>query len=246
MRGKFITFEGGEGSGKSTQASLLAGRLRTLGIAVVLTREPGGSPGAEMVRHVLLSGAAKPLGAEAEAILFAAARADHLDKTVRPALDRGAWVVCDRFVDSTRVYQGAVGKVDAQIVRALERVTVGDTMPDLTIVLDLPAEVGLARAAGRRDGAAADRFEGEDPVFHAALREAYRAIAAAEPERCVVVDAAAPPHRISDEVWTVVCARLGAAQVEADSGDDSGGEPPTAPDADPAAERKPALDVAVP
>ncbi|NVO14035.1 MAG: dTMP kinase [Rhodoplanes sp.] len=234
MRGKFITFEGGEGSGKSTQASLLAGRLRTLGISVILTREPGGSPGAEMVRHVLLAGAAKPLGAEAEAILFAAARADHLEKTIRPALERGAWVVCDRFADSTRVYQGAVGKVDDTVIRALERVTVGDTRPDLTIMLDLPAELGLSRAAGRREGAAADRFEGEELAFHAALRDAYRVIAAAEPERCVVIEAEPPPHRISDEVWTVVCARLGAAQVET--------EPPAAPPA-PAGASEPARDV---
>lgn len=231
MRGKFITFEGGEGSGKSTQASLLAGRLRTLGISVILTREPGGSPGAEMVRHVLLAGAAKPLGAEAEAILFAAARADHLDKTIRPALERGAWVVCDRFVDSTRVYQGAVGKVDDTVIRALERVTVGDTRPDLTIMLDLPAELGLARAAGRRDGGVVDRFEAEQLGFHAALRDAYRAIAAAEPERCVVIDAEPPPHRISDEVWRTVCARLGAAQVETERVETSPDRPQDRPQA---------------
>ncbi|MDC7787385.1 dTMP kinase [Rhodoplanes sp. TEM] len=217
MRGKFITFEGGEGSGKSTQAALLAGRLRRLGISVVQTREPGGSPGAEAVRHVLLAGAAKPFGPEAEAMLFAAARADHLEKTIRPALERGAWVVCDRFLDSTRVYQGAVGKVDPAVIRALERVAVGDTLPDLTIVLDLPAEAGLARAAGRRDGGTADRFEAEDVAFHAALRDGYAAIAAAEPGRCAVVDASPAPERIADAVWTVVCARLGAAQVESDA-----------------------------
>ncbi|RAI43449.1 dTMP kinase [Rhodoplanes roseus] len=243
MRGKFITFEGGEGSGKSTQAALLAGRLRTLGISVVLTREPGGSPGAEAVRHVLLSGAAKPLGAEAEAILFAAARADHLDQTIRPALERGAWVVCDRFVDSTRVYQGAVGKVESTVIRALERVTVGDTLPDLTIVLDLPAETGLARAAGRREGGAVDRFEGEALAFHAALRDAYRVIAAAEPERCAVIDAAPPPPRIADEVWTVVCARLGAAQVETDKVEPDPERSP--PDGEPSARPRAALDAAV-
>ncbi|EJW12082.1 Thymidylate kinase [Rhodovulum sp. PH10] len=216
MPGRLITFEGGEGAGKSTQASLLAGRLRTLGVAVVLTREPGGSPGAEIVRHVLLAGAAKPLGAEVEAILFAAARADHLDKTIRPALARGAWVICDRFLDSTRAYQGALGKLDPEFLRALERVTVGGTMPDLTLVLDLPAEAGLARAESRRKGQGngVDRFESEDLAFHAGLRDAYRAIADAEPARCAMIDAAAPPHTVSDAVWQVVCDRLGTARTE--------------------------------
>lgn len=251
MRGKFITFEGGEGSGKSTQAALLVTRLRRLGIAVVQTREPGGSPGAEAVRHVLLSGAAKPLGAETEAMLFAAARADHLDTTIRPALARGAWVVCDRFADSTRVYQGAVGAVDPAVIRALERVTVGDTVPDLTLVLDLPAEAGLARAAGRRQGGDADRFEAEDVSFHARLRDAYRAIAAAEPGRCAVIDASPAPQRISDEVWTVVCARLGAAQVhtpgvDADEGRSGPLDPGTIDPDSGGASRRAALGAAVP
>src|SRR6266436_7977865 len=137
MRGRFITFEGGEGSGKSTQAKLLAGRLRPFGIGVVLTREPGGSTGAEAVRHVLLSGAAKPLGAHAEAILFAAARDDHVRQTIRPALDAGRWVISDRFVDSTRVYQGTLGNVDPKLIQGLERITVGDLKPDITFILDL-------------------------------------------------------------------------------------------------------------
>ena len=145
MRGHFITFEGGEGSGKSTHAATLAQRLKSLGIEVVLTREPGGSTGAEVIRHILLSGIAKPLGAETEAILFAAARDDHLRTTIRPAVAAGKWVICDRFIDSTRVYQGALGKVDARLIRGLERVTVGDAMPDLTFLLDVPATVGLAR-----------------------------------------------------------------------------------------------------
>lgn len=220
MRGKFITFEGGEGGGKSTQARLLAERLRALGIAAVLTREPGGSPGAEAIRHVLLSGAAKPLGAEVEAALFAAARADHVDRTIRPALERGAWVVCDRFLDSTRVYQGALGQVDARIVRGLERVSVGDAMPDLTIILDLPPEIGLKRVSQRRAaaGAEADRFETEGALFHRKLRAAYRAVAEAEPRRCALIDANAAPDKIADAIWTLVCARLGAAQVEAAAG----------------------------
>ena len=160
MRGHFITFEGGEGSGKSTHAATLArtARMRS-GIEVVLTREPGGSTGAEIIRHILLSGIAKPLGAETEAILFAAARDDHVRATIRPALEAGKWVICDRFINSTRVYQGALGKVDAKLIRSLERVTVGAAMPDLTFILDVPATVGLARAKRRRGKGAADRFE---------------------------------------------------------------------------------------
>ena len=153
MRGRFITFEGGEGAGKSTQAALLAERLRAFAIPVVLTREPGGSAGAEIIRHILLNGGAKPFGPDAEAVLFAAARADHVTNTIRPALERGDWVICDRFIDSTRVYQGAVGHVDARIISALERLTVGDTVPDLTFLLDLPPRVGLnaqAHAVARK------------------------------------------------------------------------------------------------
>src|SRR5882757_6641189 len=146
MRGKFITFEGGEGSGKSTQVAGLAMRLKKLSVGVVVSREPGGSAGAEAIRHVLLSGAAKPLGPHAEAILFAAARADHLRQTIRPALERGQWVISDRFADSTRIYQGVLGNVDARLIWRLEKLTVGETGPDLTIILDIPPEEGLARA----------------------------------------------------------------------------------------------------
>lgn len=208
MRGRFITLEGGEGAGKSTQAERLADRLRALAIAVVVTREPGGSAGADVMRHVLLSGAAKPLGPVAEALLFAAARDDHVRTTIAPALALGTWVVCDRFIDSTRVYQGVLGRVDPKLIRGLERLTVSDTMPDLTLVLDLPAETGLARAAQRRAGAKADRFETETFAFHANLRQAFRAVAAAEPERCVLIDAARPVDRVADDVWAVVNARL--------------------------------------
>jgi dTMP kinase len=171
MRGKFITFEGGEGGGKSTQAARLANRLKSLGVGVVVSREPGGSAGAEAIRHVLLSGAAKPLGPHAEAILFAAARADHLRQTIRPALERGQWVISDRFADSTRIYQGVLGNVDARLIWRLEKLTVGETGPDLTIILDIPPEEGLARAARRRGTATIDRFEGEAFDFHKKLRE---------------------------------------------------------------------------
>ncbi|MGZ8330641.1 MAG: dTMP kinase [Rhodoplanes sp.] len=216
MPGKFITFEGGEGTGKSTQASLLAGRLKGLGIEVVLTREPGGSAGAEVIRHVILSGAAKPLGPDVEAVLFAAARADHLDQVIRPALERGAWVVCDRFVDSTRVYQGALGQVDPRLLRGLERVTIGAAVPDLTVILDIAPEIGLQRARSR--GANADRFENEGQDFHEQLHAAYREIAAREPGRCILIDADAAEGKVAEEVWDAVRRRLGSAPVEMAAG----------------------------
>ena len=213
MRGRFTTFEGGEGSGKSTQVAALVKRLTTLGLGVMATREPGGSPGAEAVRHVLLSGAAKPLGAHAEAILFAAARDDHVSQAIRPALERGKWVVSDRFADSTRVYQGVLSNVDARIIARLERLTVGDTRPDLTFVLDVPAEIGLERAVRRRGNGAGDRFEAEALDFHKKLREAYLELAAREPERGAVIDASAAPDAVADAVWAVVNARLRPAEA---------------------------------
>jgi dTMP kinase len=211
MRGRFITFEGGEGTGKSTHSALLAERLKALGIAVVLTREPGGSPGAEVIRHVLLSGVAKPLGVEAEALLFAAARDDHVRHTIEPALARGAWVICDRFIDSTRVYQGTLGHIDPKFIRALERVTVGDLKPDLTFILDVPADVGLVRAGERRGDGTADRFEAESLAFHEELRQAFRLLAAAEPDRCVVIDATAPKPAVAERIWKTVSERLDPA-----------------------------------
>jgi dTMP kinase len=213
MRGRFITFEGGEGSGKSTQVATLVKRLGTLGVGVMATREPGGSTGAEAIRHVLLSGAAQPLGAYAEAILFAAARDDHVSQTIRPALDRGQWVISDRFADSTRVYQGVLSNVDARLIARLETLTVGDVRPDLTFVLDLPAEVGLERAARRRGNGAGDRFESEALDFHRKLREAYLELAAREPDRCAVIDATAAPDTVADAVWAVVNARLHPAEA---------------------------------
>jgi dTMP kinase len=208
LRGHFITFEGGEGSGKSTHAATLVQRLKTLGLDVVLTREPGGSTGAEIIRHILLSGIAKPLGAETEAILFAAARDDHVRNTILPALEAGKWVICDRFIDSTRVYQGILGKVDARLIRSLERVTVGAAKPDLTFILDVPATIGLARATRRRGKGATDRFEAEGIEFHEALRTAYRALAQNEPKRCIVMDGRAPRDVVADRVWDVVKQRL--------------------------------------
>ena len=208
MQGKFITFEGGEGTGKSTQVAMLALRLESNGLGVQLTREPGGSPGAEIIRHVLLSGAATPLGADVEAMLFAAARDDHVRCTIIPALRSGKWVVCDRFADSTRVYQGILGQVDHKLINVLERVSVGELSPDLTVILDLPVQVGLERAKLRRGNEQADRFEGEGAEFHEKLRDAYLAIAAREPDRCVVIDASASKEAVADAIWQAVQSRL--------------------------------------
>ena len=208
MRGKFITFEGGEGTGKSTQAAMLAHKLESVGLSVLLTREPGGSPGAEIIRHVLLSGAAKPLGADVEAMLFAAAREDHVRCTIEPALAAGKWVVCDRFADSTRVYQGALGQVDRRLIKGLERVSIGDLLPDLTLILDVPVDVALERLALRRGGAAPDRFEAENVEFHEKLREAFRALAADESERCVIIDASVPRVQVAKDIWDTVQAKL--------------------------------------
>jgi len=208
MRGHFITFEGGEGSGKSTHAATLAQRLKERGIGVVLTREPGGSTGAEIIRHILLSGIAKPLGAETETILFAAARDDHMRSTVLPALEAGQWVICDRFIDSTRVYQGILGKVDGKLIRGLERVTVGAAMPELTFILDVPASVGLARAKTRRGAGPVDRFEAESVEYHEHLRQAYLALAKLEPKRCIVVDGRAPRDVVADRIWAAVAERV--------------------------------------
>jgi len=219
MGGRFITFEGGEGTGKSVQASLLANRLRGLGLSVVLTREPGGSPGAEIIRHVILSGAAKPFGTHAEAILFAAARDDHIRHTIRPALERGRWVISDRFADSTRVYQGTLGNVDPKLIQGLERITIGDLKPDITFILDVSTEVGLARAQARRGDEEADRFERESVEFHDKLRDAFRRLALSEPERCVLIDAGAASATVAERVWKVIAERLDPATAPIALGD---------------------------
>ena len=203
-RGRFITFEGGEGSGKSTQIKTLAERLNAAKLRTVVTREPGGSPGAEIMRHLVLSGMGKLLGPEAETLLFAAARDDHVRSVIEPALKQGIWVLSDRFSDSTRAYQGSLGKVAPEILNAMQRVTIGDLKPDLTIILDVSVEIGMKRAAARRGSGAPDRFEAEDVKFHQALREAYRQIAAAEPERCVLIDATADPATVAANVWTAL------------------------------------------
>ncbi len=208
-RGRFLTFEGGEGAGKSTQVQRLSNRLRERGISVVTTREPGGSPGAEAMRHVLLTGAAEKLGPEAEAMLFAAARADHVDTLIRPALDRNDWVICDRFIDSTRVYQGLTGSVPARLITGLEAISVGATMPDLTLLLDIPIEIGLRRAAERRGLAVIDRFEKDSVDIQERRREGFLALARAEPKRFVVIDAAQDLETVGEAIWYAVKSRLG-------------------------------------
>ena len=207
-RGRFVTFEGGEGAGKSTQIKLLADRLDEAGIRAIVTREPGGSPGAEIIRHVVLSGMGKLLGAEAETLLFAAARDDHVHAVIQPALEQGIWVLCDRFSDSTRAYQGRQGQVAPELLNALERVTIGSLKPDLTVILDLPVEVGMARASLRRGTGVPDRFEAEGIAFHQGLREAFRQIAHEEPQRCVLLDATLTSNAVADNVWDVLRKRL--------------------------------------
>lgn len=207
-RGRFITFEGGEGTGKSTQIKKLADRLNAARLKILVTREPGGSPGAEIMRHLVLSGMGKLLGPDAETLLFAAARDDHVRTVIAPALSQGTWVLCDRFADSTRAYQGSLGNVPAGLINAMQRVTIGDLKPDLTIMLDLPVEIGLARAAARRGSGTPDRFEGEKLAFHQGLREAYRKIATDDPARCVLIDADADPDTVAGRVWTALRDRL--------------------------------------
>ena len=201
-RGRFISFEGGEGSGKSTQIRKLAERLDVAKLRAIVTREPGGSPGAEIIRHLVLSGMGKLLGPDAETLLFAAARDDHVRTVIEPALSRGLWVLCDRFFDSTRAYQGRLGQVSPGVLNAMQRVTIGDLKPDLTLILDIPVEVGLQRAAARRGSGAPDRFEAEDIKFHQDLRDAYKQIAAEDPRRCELIDANADADTVAARVWT--------------------------------------------
>ena len=205
MSGRFITFEGGEGTGKSTQARLLAERLAASGVKVVSTREPGGSPGAEAIRALALTGAADRWSPVSETLLMYAARADHLERLIRPALAGGAWVVCDRFYDSTRASQGAGGGAPTALIDLLQAEVAGADRPDLTLVLDVEVELGLQRAVGRD---ALDRFESMDRGFHERLREGFLAIARAEPDRCAVVPAAGDPETVAAMVWDAVAGRL--------------------------------------
>ena len=208
MRGRFITFEGGEGTGKSTQAALLTQRLRQLGIGVVLTREPGGSPGAEMIRKLLVEGPVERWDGTTEALLHFAARREHLRSTVWPALKRGDWVLSDRFADSTLAYQGYGHGVDRKIFDQLYEVAVGDFRPDLTLILDLPIETGLLRAATRRG--IETRYESLPRDFHARVRSGFLEIAAQDPKRCMVIDATGSIDSIAAAIADAASERLGA------------------------------------
>lgn len=210
-RGRFITLEGGEGAGKSTQARRLAAWLGARGIACRLTREPGGSPGAEAIRGLLVTGEPGRWDAVTEALLMNAARRDHVIRTIRPALAEGQWVLCDRFTDSTLAYQGYAGGVPLATLEALIAAAVDDTRPDLTVVLDLSAETGLARTLRGSDGSEA-RFERKGLTFHTAVRDGFRSIAEADPGRCVVVDAGTlPEDAVAQAIAAAVCDRLGIA-----------------------------------
>jgi dTMP kinase len=209
--GRFITFEGGEGAGKSTQVPLLVAALERAGIAALATREPGGSPGAEAIRRLLLEGEGERWDAQGEALLLVAARRDHVAKLIAPALARGVWVVCDRFADSTLAYQGYGRGLMPADIAMLHRFALGDLAPDLTAILDLPVDAGLARSAARSAAAAsaADRFERLDRAFHDRLRDGFQRIAAADPGRCVLVDAAGDPQAVHRAVLDLVGQRLG-------------------------------------
>ena len=195
--GFFITFEGGEGAGKSTQARRLAERLRAMGRAVTLTREPGGSVGAEAIRALLVRGEADRWSPVSETLLMYAARRDHIERTIAPALDRGEVVICDRFLDSTRAYQGAGGGAPTRLIAALEEAVVAAVRPDLTLVFDLPVEVGMARATAR---GRLDRFELETRVFFEAVRSAFLKRAEADPARYYLLDAALPLTQVQQSI----------------------------------------------
>ena len=205
-QGKFITFEGGEGAGKSTQLKRLVARLQAAGREVVATREPGGSPGAESIRELVLKGSADRWSPVTETLLMYAARRDHVERIIRPALDRGAWVVCDRFADSTRAYQGAAGGVDPAFIAAMETYVLEQTRPDLTLIFDMPVDVGLQRAHERAGSEM--RFESKGLAFHERLRAGFLAIARAEPDRCAVVDASGTLDQVEADVWAAIESRL--------------------------------------
>ncbi len=199
---RFITLEGGEGAGKSTQAKRLASALAARGIACVTTREPGGSPGAEEIRALLVHGETGRWNAITETMLMFAARADHVARTIKPALAAKKWVISDRFTDSTYAYQGAGRGMPRETIRRIEAIVLDDFKPDLTLILDLPVEDGLARARGR--GAHENRFEGFDLEFHHKLRAAFLAIARRAPDRCRVIDASRSEEVVAADIWSAV------------------------------------------
>jgi dTMP kinase len=206
-RGRFITLEGGEGAGKSTQIRRLAAKLEAKGHAVVTTREPGGAPGAEAIRELLVEGDTGRWTARTEALLHFAAREEHLARTIRPALGRGDWVISDRFVDSTMAYQGVAQGLGPEFIGKLRALVVGDDMPELTLVLDLAPEIGLSRAKGRGT-AGEDRYERMELEFHRTLRQAFLDIAKSEPDRCAVIDATQSEETVSADIWAILQARM--------------------------------------
>lgn len=215
---RFITFEGGEGVGKSTQVKRLLANLGRLDISAVRTREPGGTPKAEAVRAFILQGRSESWGPGAEAVLFAAARLDHVNQLIGPSLDAGKWVISDRFHDSTRAYQGLTGGVDDRLIRGLESLALNGRRPDLTIILDMDPEVAFRRVNERElEGAlqaTGDRFEKEDLDWHRRLRDAFLAIAANNPDRCVVIPAAQSEDALEQEIWDTLTRRFPELQAE--------------------------------
>lgn len=207
MAGRFISFEGGEGAGKSTQLRLLAERLSERSVEIIATREPGGTEGADAIRALILTGAADRWGVRAEALLMNAARADHVERLVRPSLDRGVWVITDRYADSTLVYQGVGGGLGERELRNLHEVATAGLWPDLTLILDIAEAEGLARAAAR--AGAEMRFESKGETFHAAVRAGFRARAMAEPARCKLIDASGSVEDVAARIWAAVEPLLG-------------------------------------
>jgi dTMP kinase len=204
--GHFITFEGGEGAGKSTQIRLLSESLEKAGHAVLQTREPGGSPGAEEIRSLLVTGDGDRWTGMTEVLLHFAARADHLERVVRPALNDGTWVLCDRFVDSSMAYQGVAQAMGKDVIGDLTNLVVSTTMPDLTLILDLPVADGLARAGARGEGE--DRYEKMGHTFHETLRQAFLDIATDAPDRCKVIDATTDIDTVHQAIWTATAERF--------------------------------------
>lgn len=208
MAGRFITLEGGEGAGKTTLIEGLKDALEASGLTVVRTREPGGTPGAEAIRELLVNGPVDRWSPASEALLFYAARVDHVERVIRPAIERGDWVLCDRFADSTRAYQGAAGGISADRLDALHIVSLGDFEPDLTLIVDLDPETGIARTQAR--GGGETRFESKRLEFHRRLRQGYLDIAAAHPRRCAVLDGEQSPQALLASALAVIRERLGA------------------------------------
>ena len=204
--GRFITFEGGEGAGKSTQIRHLADRLEASGLSVLQTREPGGSPGAEEIRSLLVTGEGDRWTSMTEVLLHFAARADHLARVIRPALAAGTWVLCDRFIDSSMAYQGIAQGVGRKVIADLTDLVVADTIPDLTLILDLPVAKGLARAGGRGEGE--DRYEKMGTAFHETLRQAFLDIGAEASARCAIIDASTDIDSVSQAIWSETAKRF--------------------------------------